>query len=340
MREINIIGNARIHLGFLDLHGGLGRDFGSIGVTLDNIFTHVTASADTAQRISNAVVRVHGEDAERALQYANTVMRKLNCEFAIDINIHSAIPPHNGLGSGTQLALSIGRAITQLMGRSDSTASIAAMLGRGKRCSIGIASFDQGGFILDGGRSKQSVLSPVLSRLAYPEQWRFILLMDPNGNALHGDEELVAFEQLPEFPEATAAHLCRLTLMRLLPGVVEHDINAFGSAVTELQQVVGDHFAAAQGGRFASPDVAHWLNWFSNIGAAGIGQSSWGPTGFVICESVEQADDWLARAMELGIHKRLNTVVCGASNAPNKDRESSVQRLPTMVAANAQHGTR
>lgn len=339
VRETDIFGNARIHLGFLDLHGGLGREFGSIGVALDTIFTHITAAADTSISTDQPTVVVRGQDADRAKQYAEAAMREMGCEFPVNITIHSAITPHSGLGSGTQMALCVGHAIAKLMGRQASTESIASMLSRGKRCSIGIASFDQGGFILDGGKGEQSALSPVISRLAFPDEWRFILLFDRNVSGLHGKDELVAFDQLPQFPENVAAHLCRLTLMRLLPGVVEKDINAFGSAVTEIQQVVGDHFASAQGGRFASPDVAQWLNWFSSKGAAGVGQSSWGPTGFVICENTEQATAWLADATENGIHRQLETIICAASNTPSKARETNVQHLSLGIAAKAQHGT-
>jgi predicted sugar kinase len=52
---------------------------------------------------------------------------------------------------------------------------------------------------------------------------------------------------------------------------------------------VGDYFAPAQGGRYASPGVGEALRWLEEQGIAGVGQSSWGPTGFGIIGSEPQA---------------------------------------------------
>ena len=70
---------------------------------------------------------------------------------------------------------------------------------------------------------------------------------------------------------------------------MEHQLKDFGDVVSELQRAVGDHFAPAQGGRFASRDVADTLNFLEAEGAVGIGQSSWGPTGFCLVANEEHA---------------------------------------------------
>ena len=35
--SVNIVAPARLHLGFIDMYGGLGRFFGSLGVSLSGI---------------------------------------------------------------------------------------------------------------------------------------------------------------------------------------------------------------------------------------------------------------------------------------------------------------
>ena len=115
-------------------------------------------------------------------------------------------------------------------------------------------------------------------------------------------------------PEARAADLCRLALMQMLPAVKEADCPRFGAAITEIQRVVGDHFSPLQGGRFASPAVAGLLGEFARFGAAGYGQSSWGPTGFVIAESqaraqqlIEQVERrWPDHGCDIGVHQAMN----------------------------------
>ena len=70
------------------------------------------------------------------------------------------------------------------------------------------------------------------------------------------------------------------------------------AAVSELQRITGAHFASAQGGCFASPAVAEVLAWLEREGVPGIGQSSWGPTGFALLSSEAEAQRLLASAVE------------------------------------------
>jgi len=85
-------------------------------------------------------------------------------------------------------------------------------------------------------------------------------------------------------------------LMQILPALAERDLPPFAAGIAELQRVVGDHFAPAQGGRFTSGAVADALAWAEQRGFAGVGQSSWGPTGFVLVDSEEAAQALVAAA--------------------------------------------
>jgi beta-RFAP synthase len=129
----------------------------------------------------------------------------------------------------------------------------------------------------------------VLCRLPFPDAWRILLIFDDGRRGLHGSAEVTAFQRLPEFPAESAAHLCRLMLMKALPALAEQSLDPFGEAIAELQRVVGDHFAPAQGARFMSAGVAAVLEWLEAQGIRGVGQSSWGPTGFAITGSAGEA---------------------------------------------------
>jgi len=213
------------------------------------------------------------------------VQEALGLPQGVDITVHEAIPEHLGLGSGTQMSLAVGTAIARIYGLGADTGAIAALTERGARSGIGVGSFDQGGFLVDGGRGSADRSPPVIARLTYPEDWRVVLLLDVRGQGLQGKQELEAFRRLPPFPSERAAELCRLALMQVLPALAERDLHPFASGIAELQRVVGDHFAPAQGGRFTSPAVADGLAWAEQRGFVGVGQSSWGPTGFVLTDS-------------------------------------------------------
>ena len=282
-QQIRVQAPARLHLGFLDLNGGLGRRFGSVGLALEAPATHLRLESSPGLSAS-------GPGAERVLDQARRLAAALRMKPRARIEVQQAIPDHVGLGSGTQLALAVGMGLALLQRRTVAARSVAQITERGARSGIGIGTFEHGGFVVDGGRGTNTDTPPLIARSLFPEHWRVLLVFDQRGQGLHGQKEIAAFRALPEFPAADAAHLCRLVLMQLLPALAEHDLTSFGAAVTELQQRVGDHFAPAQGGRFTSPSVSEALHWLGEGGATGLGQSSWGPTGFCFVGDELQAE--------------------------------------------------
>jgi beta-ribofuranosylaminobenzene 5'-phosphate synthase len=275
---------ARLHLGFLDLNGGLGRRYGSIGLALDAPSTDVLVERAAATSAS-------GPERDRVLVVIDRCKQALKLKGYYRVEVTRAIPAHAGLGSGTQLALAIGLALMRLEGLSLSPQQIGDLAGRGARSAIGMAAFEAGGFIVDGGRGTIDQPPPVLIQMPFPEDWRVLLVLDPRDQGAHGDRETKAFAALPPFPEALADRLCRLVLMQLVPGLKEADITAFGTALTLIQGIVGGHFAAAQGGSpWTSPSVGLLLKRAAELGATGIGQTSWGPTGFGFVPSPDVAD--------------------------------------------------
>jgi beta-RFAP synthase len=187
------------------------------------------------------------------------------------------------------MALATGKGLALLHGIRLTTPAIATHCERGRRSGIGIAAFDDGGLIVDAGRKAQTGVPPVIARLSFPERWRFLILLDPTHQGIHGTAETEAFSTLPPFPQESAAMLCHELIMQGLPALLEDDIVTFGGVIHHLQKMVGDHFATAQGGRFTSPKVARALSILGECGAVGMGQSSWGPTGFCLTESEESA---------------------------------------------------
>lgn len=273
---------ARLHLGFLDLEGSLGRRFGSLGLALNGIATKIIAKpADH--------IHVLGDPSGRVQKCAEKFFARKGLAGGCQIEVVEQILDHSGLGSGTQLALAVGTAICKLNKLECSSAEIAAMLNRGARSGIGIGAFDQGGFLVDAGRDLQSMVPPIVSRLHFPSNWRALLVFDVNHRGLHGNDERASFSALPSFSSQTAAYLCRLVMMQILPAVSEKNIEVFNQGIFELQSCLGEFFASAQGGRYTSPSVGEAIGYLKSLGIQGVGQSSWGPTGFAFVDSETQA---------------------------------------------------
>ncbi len=277
---VSVVTTARLHMGFFDLNGGLGRRYGSIGLTLDQPATELHAWRATE-------LSAEGPGAARALSIAQRLSSALGLEGGMHLALQRIIPEHAGLGSGTQMSLAVGLALSRLYGLDLDLNQVAQLTGRGARSGIGLGTFAAGGVIVDGGRGEQTIAPPVIARADFPEDWRVVLIFDHAHTGVHGAEETAAFRNLPEFSADVAAGLCRRVLMQALPALAEHDLAAFGTAIGELQQATGDHFAPAQGGRYASQRVTAVLQWLAQREVACYGQSSWGPTGFALfaCEA-------------------------------------------------------
>jgi beta-RFAP synthase len=319
IRAVRVTAPARLHLGFLDLAGDLGRRFGSLGLAVDRPRTRLTL--EPAARLS-----VEGPEAERAERVLRKAAELLAVRPAVRLAVEEAIPAHMGFGSGTQLALAVGAALSRLHGRPADAEALAVRLGRGARSAIGVAAFRAGGFLVDGGRGADTAIAPLLARLPFPENWRVLLILDRGHRGLHGAAETSAFRNAPPFGASLAGELCRLTLMQALPGLAERDLARFGAAVSEIQRRLGDYFAAAQGGRFASPKVARVLAGLEAEGVTGLGQTSWGPTGFAFFESEARAEQ--VRAALAARHRGDPALDFAISRGRNRGAEIEAHGIP------------
>jgi beta-ribofuranosylaminobenzene 5'-phosphate synthase len=284
--KVSVLAPARLHMGFIDLSGALGRHFGSIGLALNDINTHITLTSASS-------LVVNGPCAERASKATRRLCQLLNLPEQVHIELSAAIPEHIGLGSGTQMSLAIGAGLNAFYGLGLDVREIAKLTDRGARSGIGIGVFEQGGLVVDGGRGPDTETPPLLSRMTVPEHWRFILAFDQRGQGLHGEQEVSAFQNLPPFPRSEAERLCYLLLMQALPAIAEENLPLFGDVITQLQDSVGQHFAPVQGGVFTSPEVAAAMIWLQQQGAVAIGQTSWGPTGFCAVDNPQWAANLL-----------------------------------------------
>ena len=309
---VSVTAPARLHMGFLDLQGELGRQFGGLGLTLADLHTRLSVSVATE-------VSANGPEGARAQAALTRVLAAWRLKGGVHADIETVVPPHAGLGSGTQLALAVGMAVTRLHGLKPTAGEVAARTGRGLRSGIGIGAFEQGGFLVDAGRGEATVVPPVLCRLPFPEQWRALLVLDEERQGLNGVDEHTAFKDRRPMTAATSGHLCRLVLMRIIPALMENDFSLFSRGITEVQEIMGDYFADSQGGRYASPQVAEVMQWLRSEGVEGLGQSSWGPTGFALIDSEARARELQDQALSLW--KSAPSLRLVISRAQNKGAE-------------------
>jgi len=284
-RRVIVDTPSRLHVSLIDMHGGSGRVDGGIGITLDEPGILIEAEL-------SPVLAVHGCDPatrERIGQVAAGVLKDLGLGGSVAITVRKSFPSHIGLGSGSQIALAVAKAVTELHDRHIPARELARLVGRGGTSGIGTAAFDHGGFIIDGGHrfgaggekadfrpssaSRGVSPAPVIARHEFPKDWKILLAVPDLPAGANGSHEADIFRTRCPVPLDEVRALSHEVLMRMLPGLVERDLDLFGSAVNTVQ---GLGFKKVE--LSLQPPVVHGLlSTLRNAGAAGAGMSSFGP---------------------------------------------------------------
>lgn len=289
----------RLHFGLLSLpvegfdrwagpraeQGQPVRHFGGVGLMIDSPGMVVRVEPSNAWRC-------HGELGSRGMAVAQRFVSGLpeSEQRPFAVTVERSPIEHIGLGVGTQLGCSVAKALAVETGHGDWDAKeLARRVGRGERSAIGVHGFTAGGLIVEGGKRPDEAISPLVCRVDFPSEWAVILCLPEDATAWFGIRERQAFARLSRLAPTPAETetLCRIVLMSILPAISSRDLNAFGDALHEFNARVGDVFAPAQGGRYGSPAIAHWVQQLRGRGFAGVGQSSWGPTVFAIVPRAE-----------------------------------------------------
>jgi beta-RFAP synthase len=284
-------------LGLIDLNGDLGRLFGGLGVGINR--PNVILEAQPSKTLA-----ITGERTEQVKTLAKRFLEAYNIKANASIHVKQAIPEHSGLGSGTQLALAVATALAKLFDVKASVPQLAKTMGRGQRTSIGTTIFEQGGFVVDGGKSGNGFPATIF-RQPFPEDWSFVVAVPNVNKGLAKSAETAAFKALSPMTAEDAGKVCRLTMMKLLPALIERDIKSFGEALTQIQIVVGEHFAEVQGGTYSSQTATEGIGLMQKLGAYGAGQSSWGPAFYGVTQQEK------AKEIELEIKAFLKKGVGG-----------------------------
>jgi beta-ribofuranosylaminobenzene 5'-phosphate synthase len=279
MRTVTIETPSRLHFGLIDLHGGVGRIDGSIGLALER--PRYVLRATPSRELVVAAEEPYRTRAAVVAKQAQAAWGVGGATFTFD----ETIPAHSGLGSGTQLTLAVFHAIAALYDVPLTREEAARLSGRGGASGIGVHAFYEGGFLVDGGHrypeqkseflpsaaSDKAGVGPLLWRMDFPE-WD-ILVVVPNARQVSGDEEVRLFQTLcPMLPES-AAYICHRLVMGLLPALVERDLAAFGSALEAIQS------AGWKQVEIRAQDIAvrKTMDFLRENGAQGVAMSSWGP---------------------------------------------------------------
>ncbi|MCX9085611.1 MAG: beta-ribofuranosylaminobenzene 5'-phosphate synthase [Candidatus Methanoperedens sp.] len=266
---------SRLHLALIDMNASIGRVDGSIGLSLDEPVIKISARRSDIIEITGK-----SEHIERIEKSARAL---LPVGEGIQISIEKDFPSHIGLGSGTQAALAAGMAVNKLYDLGLSITEVAVKVGRGGTSGIGVAAFENGGFILDGGHKfseKKAFLpsaasklppAPVLLRKDFPD-WDIVVAV-PEQKGASKMNEVNIFQKVCPVPLHEVEKLSHVILMQLLPSLVEEDIITFGKSINAIQELSFKKREVE-----LQPHSKELMQDLRIGGAYGAGMSSFGPT--------------------------------------------------------------
>lgn len=285
--RVTVRTGARLHFGLLAINPAHGRQFGGTGLMVDAPgFDLVAEPAETDEFAG-------GSESSRERVRSFLTRLRSQSKFAIaplKITVRAEIPPHCGLGAGTQLGLAVATIAAAVS--EDAMPDVrerAERVARGKRSAIGLYGFESGGWLVDGGQNTSGNISPLIARADWPEEWPWLLIAPPEREGLSGVAEQHAFQRLSPMTDATTARLCRTLLLELMPGILDHDFATVSEALWDYGKTVGEYFLPVQQGLFADVRMARLADQLRRDGITGIAQTSWGPTIAVLCPDATTA---------------------------------------------------
>jgi beta-RFAP synthase len=318
--EVNT--GSRLHFGLLHVPGtntaarpeiaATIRSFGGAGLMIQE--PALQLSAEPASRW-----RAEGPGSDDILGFVQKCVKAANNEALTPLAFHChRLPPrHGGFGSGTQLGLAVASLIVRAQGNSDvPVESLASPVERGKRSWIGIHGFARGGFLVEAGKATLAGRSPLIVREPFPEHWPIVVTRPTHQLPIHGSEELQMFKELHREESALriAEELSRLLLLGVLPALLEKDYQRFAESLFDFNRKAGERFAKVQGGLYASPRIAEFVEVLRQEQCPASGQSSWGPAVYAICRDEAHARRVVDRISRFSPY--AETLITSAKNTP------------------------
>lgn len=300
---IKITTPCRLHITLIDMNGEIGRVDGGAGLTLSSPNVKITAAEADEIRIEGLQ-----EFADRMIKAAEVLLPEGN---GVRIDVESLIPAHVGFGSGTQAALAVAEAVNELYGLGKSVRELAFDVKRGGTSGIGVMAFEKGGFIVDGGhrfKDKGAFMpsaasrvppGPVLFREDFPD-WGIVIAV-PNDKGMHDQQEIDVFQEFCPLPIAEVREVAHMVLMKMMPAVIEGDIESFGAAVNHVQTVGFNKME-----NLIWPDFVKSIASFMRDRSYGAGVSSFGPVVYAFVDNREEG-----RQLQAEVQKILDESVGG-----------------------------
>jgi len=312
-RRVKVIAPSHVHVGNVDINGGMGRLYGTLGFALEE------------PRLVVEVEEWDGVEVEGGSPRLPAFARLFAEKYRVGLRVRvlEEIPWNVGLGATTAEALAIGYAAAVLAGEHAAPEELAVAAGRSTVSALGLYTFKHGGFVVDGGFVPgRGTPPPLIFRAEVPGDIAVVAAI-PETPRLREILELKQREDevlasMPPMSEEQAKLNSWRVLMGVLPWAAEGDWASAARRLYELNARLGEYWSARQPGRYCCREVEEAVAALLGAGAWCACQSSWGPTvyGLVPREGAGEAVEalrarapgrvWVTRVNNRGAEVRVS----------------------------------
>ncbi len=303
-------GFGRLNFGLIDLSGKSKRVDGSFGMG-----------------INVPIVEVVVDDSNEWIVYPQKyqdiclkLVKKLGISKKFFIKIKTLVPSHCGLGLGTQLRLTIAKALIIKEKLNVSSDELLRVVERGGTSNLGYYAFLFGNFIVEGGHlwkvEKEEIgpgikfncpnRTPIIYQNNFPN-WGICLIIPHKFKKISGQEEINLFQKFCPIPKYETALLCKNILMGIIPAIQTKDFELF---CYHLEQCMRLGLRKREI-LLRISEVKDIMLSLKSVGFKGIGMSSFGPIVFGFSRDVNEAS---AMVSKLKLSQKNKMIITTARN--------------------------
>ncbi|MFA7702761.1 MAG: beta-ribofuranosylaminobenzene 5'-phosphate synthase family protein, partial [Patescibacteria group bacterium] len=232
LKKVIITTAGRLHFNSLKMNMLDGRGCGGIGVALTEPILKIIFSPSDSIIVTGADIKLR----KKVKNFAKNTLSYIGSNRGVNIKIVNFFSGKVGLGSGTQLGMSVGRGICSLYEKKVSLPLIAKITGRAGVSGIGYYSFSRGGLIVDGGyrmgekEAKKNFVDhspsppPLTAHYSFPNKWKILLLSPKKAlpKISNLNEDKLFAENTPVSTDDVGS-ICTNVLMGIIPSLLEKD---------------------------------------------------------------------------------------------------------------------
>lgn len=285
--EILINSYPRIHISLLDMTAAGYRLFGGIGFAIDALpIELVTRASSTLDINSLASAGYSAGEISKISERLHAISKKGNFFKKFFLESITKHARHSGLGTGTQLMLSLTEALLALNGTTNRE-TIQEFSGRGGASGVGIQTYFDGGLVLDIGRPRRGVAPVFLPSNCAGQMnerpyaigrigqvpWLCGIFVPNDVPPIDAATERSFFERFTPAPPAEVHQTVYDAIFGIYGGAASLDAPSFSAAINSIQQL---HWKRNEihlhGG-----SITRYMSELRDMGASAVGMSSFGP---------------------------------------------------------------